>query len=238
MGLQASSALWPSAHEQVCAPRTPCRALTSLSRLAGGWFTTPAIAAYSLFLLKKSTVNLAAGSLKISQTTKYQLTHSSGPSGIRTHDLLNAIETRSQLRYGPRQSVLSCRNFTCKNTFRQLTGARHLFVWLPLFLAKGFSHFAPRLGQKCLAPLAPGFSPVDLGGFEPPTSSVRLKRAPNCATGPCKANAIVSEGYRDVKCRPHNVTRPPARTPPASFHVEPMGSASAGYRRRRNYKRN
>jgi hypothetical protein len=24
-----------------------------------------------------------------------------GPSGIRTHDLLNAIETRSQLRYGP-----------------------------------------------------------------------------------------------------------------------------------------
>jgi hypothetical protein len=26
---------------------------------------------------------------------------SGGPSGIRTHDLLNAIETRSQLRYGP-----------------------------------------------------------------------------------------------------------------------------------------
>ena len=25
---------------------------------------------------------------------------------------------------------------------------------------------------------------MDLGGFEPPTSSVRLKRAPNCATGP------------------------------------------------------
>lgn len=24
-----------------------------------------------------------------------------GPSGIRTHDLLNAIETRSQLRHGP-----------------------------------------------------------------------------------------------------------------------------------------
>jgi hypothetical protein len=24
-----------------------------------------------------------------------------GPSGIRTHGLLNAIETRSQLRYGP-----------------------------------------------------------------------------------------------------------------------------------------
>jgi hypothetical protein len=26
-----------------------------------------------------------------------------GPSGIRTHDLLNAIETRSQLRYRPMQ---------------------------------------------------------------------------------------------------------------------------------------
>jgi hypothetical protein len=34
---------------------------------------------------------------------------------------------------------------------------------------------------------------VDLEGFEPSTSSVRLKRAPNCATGPCQANAIVSE---------------------------------------------
>ena len=52
-----------------------------------------------------------------------------GPRGIRTLDLLNAIETRSQLRYGP--------------SF-----------------------------------------PVDLEGFEPSTSSVRLKRAPNCATGP------------------------------------------------------
>ena len=27
--------------------------------------------------------------------------HGSGPRGIRTPDLLNAIETRSQLRYGP-----------------------------------------------------------------------------------------------------------------------------------------
>src|SRR5688572_16592965 len=25
---------------------------------------------------------------------------------------------------------------------------------------------------------------VDLGGFEPPTSSMRTRRAPNCATGP------------------------------------------------------
>ena len=31
----------------------------------------------------------------------------SGPSGIRTHDLLNAIETRSQLRHGPRLSLIS-----------------------------------------------------------------------------------------------------------------------------------
>ena len=52
------------------------------------------------------------------------------PSGIRTHDLLNAIETRSQLRHGP------------------------------------------------------SIDQVDLAGFEPATSSVRLMRAPNCATGP------------------------------------------------------
>ena len=31
----------------------------------------------------------------------------SGPRGIRTPDLLNAIETRSQLRYGP-FSVIKC----------------------------------------------------------------------------------------------------------------------------------
>ena len=56
--------------------------------------------------------------------------HFCGPREIRTLDLLNAIETRSQLRYGP-----------------------------ILF-------------------------PVDLEGFEPSASSVRLTRAPNCATGP------------------------------------------------------
>jgi hypothetical protein len=61
---------------------------------------------------------------------------SSGPRGIRTLDLLNAIETRSQLRYGP-DWFLQC-----------------------------------------------GTVAVDLEGFEPSTSSVRLKRAPNCATGP------------------------------------------------------
>ena len=61
----------------------------------------------------------------------------SGPSEIRTRDLLNAIETRSQLRYGP---MLPCYNS--------------------------------------------GRPSVDLRGFEPLTSSVRLRRAPNCATGP------------------------------------------------------
>ena len=44
-------------------------------RLSGRWLSTPALAFdYLIF---------------------------NGPSGIRTHDLLNAIETRSQLRYGP-----------------------------------------------------------------------------------------------------------------------------------------
>ena len=65
-----------------------------------------------------------------------------GPRGIRTLDLLNAIETRSQLRYGP------------KNCSR---------------------HFNPN-GQNR--------QQVDLRGFEPLTSSVRLRRAPSCATGP------------------------------------------------------
>ena len=72
-----------------------------------------------------------------------------GPRGIRTLDLLNAIETRSQLRYGPGLSVFT--------------------------------------------------EQVDLRGFEPLTSSVRLRRAPNCATGPIdhpvrdKAKGIVPE---------------------------------------------
>ena len=64
-------------------------------------------------------------------TSAMTMWYISGPSGIRTHDLLNAIETRSQLRHGP------------------------MFV-----------------------------DQVDLAGFEPATSSVRLMRAPNCATGP------------------------------------------------------
>ena len=74
-----------------------------------------------------------------------------GPREIRTLDLLNAIETRSQLRYGPMVSKL--RYFTRNDRFRQR---------------------------------------VDLEGFEPSTSSVRLKRAPNCATGPDQAIGILS----------------------------------------------
>ncbi|EKD88505.1 MAG: hypothetical protein ACD_34C00495G0001 [uncultured bacterium] len=68
----------------------------------------------------------------------------SGPREVRTPGLLNAIEARSQLRYGPKCSFVE-----------------------------------PVL-------------PVDLGGFEPPASSVRLKRAPNCATGPC---SILQTGF-------------------------------------------
>ena len=65
-----------------------------------------------------------------------------GPRGTRTLDLLNAIETRSQLRHGP-------------------TSTRGILPCLRCFVHQ-----------------------VDLAGFEPATSSVRLKRAPNCATGP------------------------------------------------------
>ena len=66
-----------------------------------------------------------------------------GPSEARTHDLLNAIETRSQLRHGP-------------NNYQGI------FYSFTVVTSTG----------------------VDLAGFEPATSSVRLMRAPNCATGP------------------------------------------------------
>ena len=98
-----------------------------LPRLAGGWLTTPA-QRVSVFDFSES-----------------------GPRGIRTLDLLNAIETRSQLRYGP-GTVVSC------GTVPQ----------------------------------------VDLEGFEPSTSSVRLRRAPNCATGP-QVPGIVPEETIDCQ---------------------------------------
>ncbi len=101
MGLQASSAASPSIMEVLCSTNT----------LPGSHLALPArwwMAYYScnsrLFIFTTKKVNRGFGGrfLENSQTTKFQLTHLSGPSGIRTHDLLNAIETRSQLRYGPR----------------------------------------------------------------------------------------------------------------------------------------
>ena len=74
-----------------------------------------------------------------------------GPRGIRTPDLLNAIETRSQLRYGP--------------------GLMNDF---PVEQCSVIDYRALDLVTE----------QVDLRGFEPLTSSVRLRRAPNCATGP------------------------------------------------------
>ena len=42
---------------------------------------------------------------------------------------------------------------------------------------------------------------VDLAGFEPATSSVRLMRAPNCATGPRRGVGIVLQRHITVKKR-------------------------------------
>ena len=90
----------------------------------------------------------------------------SGPREIRTLDLLNAIETRSQLRYGP---------------------IINLLILGPLALP------IPQKGASCamgpfsiIVPraLCAAGHQVDLEGLEPSTSSVRLRRAPNCATGP------------------------------------------------------
>ena len=64
----------------------------------------------------------------------------SGPREIRTLDLLNAIEARSQLRYGP---IYQTNCVFCPSALRATAGHQ-----------------------------------VDLEGFEPSTSSVRLRRAP------------------------------------------------------------
>ena len=76
---------------------------------------------------------------------KFVCSFLSGPREIRTLDLLNAIETRSQLRHGP------------------------------IFFVNCAFHLKQKVYNLT----------VDLEGVEPSTSSVRLKRAPNCATGPC-----------------------------------------------------
>ena len=57
---------------------------------------------------------------------------SGGPSGIRTHDLLNAIETRSQLRHGPSsgpggirtRDLISAIDARSQLRYRPATGAR------------------------------------------------------------------------------------------------------------------
>jgi hypothetical protein len=72
------------------------RAHTSLSRLAGGWLTTPGLAhniLEDLFNQERGT----NGKCPVPDDD-FPL---SGPRGIRTPGLLNAIEARSQLRYGP-----------------------------------------------------------------------------------------------------------------------------------------
>jgi hypothetical protein len=79
-----------------------------------------------------------------------------GPSEIRTRDLLNAIETRSQLRYGPIENLSN-------DDWRLLN-------------VNNYAQYIFFNSQSTIM--------VDLRGFEPLASSVRLRRAPNCATGP------------------------------------------------------
>lgn len=97
----------------------------------------------------------------------------SGPREIRTLDLLNAIETRSQLRYGPQQLF---------------------FYYLPSHSQRFRSGNYLRYGHP--------LDRMDLEGFEPSTSSVRLKRAPNCATGP---NSVQISRLNILTAHPWNV---------------------------------
>ena len=90
----------------------------------------------------------------------------SGPSGIRTHDLLNAIEARSQLRYGPLRTAKAAVLTECASRPS------------PTYATPGF------ISVRNNTATGRSIAPVDLAGFEPATSSVRLTRAPNCATGP------------------------------------------------------
>ncbi len=64
---------------------------------------------------------------------------------------------------------------------------------------------------------------VDLGGFEPPTSSMPWKRAPNCATGPFRAAKLLLE-YHEPGALYHGSDRPPMARP------TPIRFESAGYR--------
>ncbi len=105
----------------------------------------------------------------------------SGPRGIRTPDLLNAIETRSQLRYGPGLNVF-------RAALRAPNPPEGGYVRYGLNI-----RFLPsRRLWSC--PSGASRLMMDLEGFEPSTSSVRLKRAPNCATGP-----TIAQNFRAKK---------------------------------------
>ena len=150
----------------------------------------------------------------------------SGPRGIRTPGLLNAIETRSQLRYGPGiylyclPSALpiprggGCVRYGPGNYLYSLPSA------LPIPRGGGCVRYGPGINFIKITRSAPAVCPsgasrllMDLEGFEPSASSVRLKRAPNCATGPLtkpgtsfhekttrfQSSKILTDSNRDVK---------------------------------------
>lgn len=105
------SILWAFRRVQPhCAPLAHRRAHTSLSRLADGWLTTPETAFDMQFVpllyQKRCLKNIRHPGFNklIPQCLIFVFLFRSGPRGIRTPGLLNAIETRSQLRYGPRLS--------------------------------------------------------------------------------------------------------------------------------------
>ena len=198
----------------------------------------------------------------------------SGPRGIRTPGLLNAIETRSQLRYGPGNYLYSlpsalpiprggdcvrygpgnhlyflplalpiprggdCVRYGPGNYLYSLPSAlpiprgggcvrygpgNYLYSLpsaLPIPRGGGCVRYGPGINFIKITRSAPAVCPsgasrllMDLEGFEPSASSVRLKRAPNCATGPLtkpgtsfhekttrfQSSKILTDSNRDVK---------------------------------------
>ena len=127
-----------------------------------------------------------------------------GPRGIRTLDLLNAIETRSQLRYGPKL-------FGRSHWRSQFPNRGLRALWAQIIRSFPLALSIPQQGTACamgpnysVVPIGAPNSPtgdcvrnglnflvprvplcadqrgtvVDLEGVEPSTSSVRLRRAP------------------------------------------------------------
>ena len=78
-----------------------CWALTSLSQLADG------MTYYSCHDFSQTRQVSLFPSFRRPFAKTCQVFYFGGPRGIRTPDLLNAIETRSQLRYGPGFTVTS-----------------------------------------------------------------------------------------------------------------------------------